>query len=404
MDRQWEQVSGSLILLGYSARDLANSAHLAGLKAMSIDYFGDFDSKHTGTNISLMRDLQKPFTAKNLAQVAMEQPAGFIVYGGNLENYPALVRSLATKHRVLGNDAGALKKSRNLVYIRELLQNTPIQLPDTMMHLSTYDKGAAVEKSGKSWLVKNYHSGGGVNIRWYQQGQRVRKREYLQQHIEGLNMSATFLADGAHSQLLGISEQLIGLEEYGSNTFKWSGNVYPWRCQNKKDGLELWHTLASGVQKLTQGCVLKGLNTIDFILNQQGIYLLEVNPRYSASVELMERFDNQSLLPAHVGVCLGENLSQSMELLSKGREEAEHHLTQQEGKILMKVVLYAKKHLVVEDNEIFIQLKAHDIPFEGDVFQKGDPLCTLIKEADSRKGCGAAMEEAVKKLESKLYG
>lgn len=403
MGRQWQQVSGKLILLGYSSRDLAHSANLAGLKALSIDYFGDYDSKHTGNNISLMRDLQRPFTAKNLAQVAMEQPAGYIVYGGNLENHPASVRSLATKHQVLGNDARALKKARNLAYMRELLQDSPAHLPDNLLHPTTIDKNAAAGKSKKSWLVKNFHSGGGVNIRWYHPGERIKKREYLQQHIEGVNLSATFLADGTHSQLLGISEQLIGMEEYGSHAFKWSGNVYPWRCQNLATGHELWHTLAVVAMKLTQGCGLKGLNTLDFILNQQGVYLLEVNPRFSASVELLERFDSNSLLPAHVAVCLGGTLSQSIEMLPQGRQAAEHHLTLQEGNTLMKVVLYAKKHLVVEDNEIFIQLKAHDIPFNGDVFRKGDPLCTLVRETNSRKKCQVAMQEAVKELDSKLY-
>ena len=402
MDRQWQQVSGKLILLGYSSRDLAQSSNLAGLKALSIDYFGDYDSKNTGNNISLMRDLQKPFTAKNLAQVAMEQPPGYIVYGGNLENHPSVVRTLATKHRILGNDARTLKKARNLSHISDLLQDSPLQLPATLLHPANHNKGT-VDKVEKSWLVKNFHSGGGVNVRWYQKGQHVKKREYLQLHIEGLNLSATFLADGTQSRLLGISEQLIGLDEYGSEAFKWSGNVYPWRGEDPATGQNLWHILSAAAQKLTQGCGLKGLNTLDFILNKEGIYLLEINPRYSASMELMERFDSHSLLPAHVAVCLGDNLAQSIAMLPLGRQEAAHHLTQPEGKTLMKVVLYAKKRIEVEDNQAFFQIKAHDIPFKGDIFRKGDPLCTLIREADSREGCQVEMQEAVKELEPTLY-
>jgi len=52
---------------------------------------------------------------------------------------------------------------------------------------------------------------------------------------------------------------------------------------------------------------LKGLFGIDFVIDEGGRpFLVEINPRYSASMELIEHDLNVSFTSLHVSACLGK--------------------------------------------------------------------------------------------------
>ena len=57
---------------------------------------------------------------------------------------------------------------------------------------------------------------------------------------------------------------------------------------------------------VTEAFGLVGLNGIDFVLREGEPYVLEINPRYSASMELIERGGRLSVFEAHVAACGGD--------------------------------------------------------------------------------------------------
>jgi len=64
-----------------------------------------------------------------------------------------------------------------------------------------------------------------------------------------------------------------------------------------------WKALNVLATTLTQAFGLVGLNGIDFILNGEQLSILEVNPRYSASMELVEEALAVPLLLWHTARC-----------------------------------------------------------------------------------------------------
>ena len=50
---------------------------------------------------------------------------------------------------------------------------------------------------------------------------------------------------------------------------------------------------------------LLGLFGIDFMLDGEDVWTLEVNPRYTASVEVVERFTGLSAISLHAEACTG---------------------------------------------------------------------------------------------------
>jgi predicted ATP-grasp superfamily ATP-dependent carboligase len=62
--------------------------------------------------------------------------------------------------------------------------------------------------------------------------------------------------------------------------------------------------MAHMVQRLTAVLPTRGLNSVDFLVDGQQIWLLEVNPRPGATLDLFEPAD-RSLFALHVAACAG---------------------------------------------------------------------------------------------------
>ncbi|MEW6624009.1 MAG: ATP-grasp domain-containing protein [Bacillota bacterium] len=363
---------------------MAYSANSAGFKAISIDYFGDLDQKRMIKNISLVRDLDRDFSAENLVLAAMDVPAGFLIYGANLENYPQLIDLLSTKHTILGNSSQALKKARSIASLTQVLGKTDFSIPKSLF-------AAPQEEPAGRWLIKPSLSGGGIGIRQYKKNETVKKGEYLQQFVEGKTLSAVFLADGAKCLLLGITEQIVGAREYGADGYKWAGNIFPWNPMDEQFYKRIWEKIYCLIKILSKNCGLKGLNCIDFILNDTGIHLLEVNPRFSGSVELLERYFGLSLLPWHITACMDGILPDELDInLNK-------------EKTIIKAVLYAEEDIVITDSDVFDRLLAHDIPHKCDRIDRGSPMCTIIREGKTREECLEIIWSAVEQIKGCVY-
>jgi predicted ATP-grasp superfamily ATP-dependent carboligase len=102
------------------------------------------------------------------------------------------------------------------------------------------------------------------------------------------------------------SRQLINR---GGGLFYYKGNIVPLEIGESMD----YEHLISKINDLA-GCLtlcfgLKGVNTVDFILNSEGVWVLEVNPRWSASVELIERYLGKSLFDEHLRACAGGGIA-----------------------------------------------------------------------------------------------
>ena len=95
---------------------------------------------------------------------------------------------------------------------------------------------------------------------------------YLQALIKGNNYSATFLADGESFHVLGFNETWVCEE---NRDFTFAGAV-----TNVNLSKELCQQVTEAVRQLVASFNLKGLCSLDFIVEETGRYsILELNPR-----------------------------------------------------------------------------------------------------------------------------
>ena len=151
-----------------------------------------------------------------------------------------------------------------------------------------------------SWLVKPLASAGGRGVRPLVSGSRpARVPSYYQERIAGPSLAALFIGHRSGARLCGVTRQRVGR---GGARFAYRGSLGPWPVSDRESariGL-LGDFLAASYR-------LVGLFGIDFILSDGQPWPVEINPRYTASVEVLELALRRSLLAEHRRACEAES-------------------------------------------------------------------------------------------------
>jgi uncharacterized protein len=207
------------------------------------------------------------------------------------------------------------------------------------------------------WLCKDFRASGGWHIRRTVGGapQRLEAGQYLQREVTGASMSATFVADGQSPHLLGINHQLVRAS--GASPYLYCGVVGPVPVADN-----VRQRVQAILAALTAGFALRGLASLDFVLDGGCVQVLEVNPRPPASLAL---YPGWQPMAAHVRACLHGELPRAPAV----RQPVFGH-----------EIVYARQPLRVDSTTsawFAAQANVHDWPGAGQRFEAGDPLCSV---------------------------
>ena len=369
---------GSVLIVGVSTRALAESASRAGYPCVSVDAFGDLDQKSRVQNVGFSRDLGRPYSAAAAVAIGRRFPAASAAYVGNLENHPSAVGRLARGRRLLGNTPATLVRARDPVAVADVVRRAGGRVPRTLM------PGEARQASGGvRWLRKPRRGGGGSGVKEWRRGAPLGPSEWVQERIEGELASVALVADGRRAVLLGMARGLAGDPAFGARGYRYCGSVYPFPAGRAL--LDRMNAIAGAV---TEAFGLVGLNGIDFVLRDGEPYVLEINPRYSASMELIERGGRISVFDTHVAACAGA-------LPSAGTDPIPD--------VLGKAILYARRDVIVGDSgRWLLRDDVRDVPFPGERIRRGHPVCTVFARGADSVTCYARLVAAASALEQEL--
>jgi uncharacterized protein len=350
-----------IVIAGVSTRALAASAARAGYRVTAVDAFGDADLRTVADVLPLRRDAGAPYSADDAARAARAVGAPLAAYTSNFENHPAAVAVLARGRRLLGNPPPVLLRVRNPILLMRTLAGCGFVVPRTRASIP-----ALPDRT--SWLLKPRRSGGGHGTSVWRRGDPVRRGTYLQQRIAGVPGSIVFAADGRRALVLGLTRQLAGEPAFGARGFRYCGSLLASRDEPLFDRqAELLAGATALAEALTEAFELRGLNGIDFIARNGVPYPIEVNPRYSASMELVERATRASLFAIHAEACAGR-------LGAAPRAPRRTY---------GKAIVYALQDLVVDDPLAWTDAPLADLPHSGERIFRGHPICTVFA-ADHR--------------------
>jgi predicted ATP-grasp superfamily ATP-dependent carboligase len=249
-------------VVGASARAAVHSLARAGLSAWAVDQFNDRDLARVAP-CALCPEGGYPHA---LPELAARFPPGPVLYTGGLENHPHVVEELARTRELWGNPAHVLPRVRDPFALAVCLARTGFRVPRLVT------PGEACPAEGR-WLRKPLRSGGGLGIRFARPGEPATPDHVFQEFADGAPMSALFVNDA----LFGVTEQLIGEAWLHAGPFAYCGNVGPLPVPREVPHLNV--LCETG---------LRGVWGADFVLCAGEPVVLEVNPRYTAALEVLE--------------------------------------------------------------------------------------------------------------------
>ena len=243
------------------------------------------------------------------------------------------------------------------------------------------------------WLRKPLRSGGGSQIARYEpQASRDATTDdyYLQQFVEGVACSAVFVAARGRAELLGVTRQLIGTPWLGASGFRYCGSLGPVALAPAE-----LQTLRFIGNVLSEKFELVGLFGVDAVINSDGVWPIEINPRYTASIEILERAYGLQAVELHVRAC-DEGV---LPTVSPRPPQRQHG----------KAILFAPRNISIPpawlpsaEPAADLLPAAADIPAPLSTIETGWPILTVFAEGHSRRQVVARLQAETARIAREL--
>jgi predicted ATP-grasp superfamily ATP-dependent carboligase len=376
-----------VVLAGISTRAVAESAARAGFAVTAIDAFADVDQYPSVRALSLGEQFSPGGAARRSQTIRCDA----VAYGSNFENHPSAIASLAKGRALWGNTPDVVRCVRDPKLLSDTLRRRGLAVPEAV-HNSRIP--TAELRSNRVWLLKPLASGGGHGIRPWKDSHEVPHRYYLQETIDGTPASIVFVASGGVVVPIGFSRQLVGDNVFGVTGYRYCGNILT-AAGEDDDLLDPARRVAAAVG---EEFGLVGVNGIDLIVRESIPYAIEVNPRWCASMELVERAYGLSVFGAHAAACRDGTLP--VFDLARARRDVT---------AVGKAVVFARRDLTVGDVRAELTLLAglgdlRDIPNPGTSIRAGHPICTVLASGRDAAACRDELVRRAAAVEASLTG
>jgi predicted ATP-grasp superfamily ATP-dependent carboligase len=351
-----------IAIVGASVRAAAFSALRAGYAPLGLDLFADRDLRQRAAAIQA-----EGYPDAFQDELARHEVDAWM-YTGGIENCPELVDRIAAIRRLWGNPGTTLRAVRNPFRCAQAFADAGIRC-------APVKSGPEGLPCDGSWLEKPLRGSGGAGIRpWMGQRKKSPGRtptHYFQQRIPGTPCSAVFVGAIGRAVLLGVTWQLVGEGWTGAAEFAYAGSIGP---------IELCPELESQWNRIGD-CIaasfsLTGLFGVDAILDGQTVWPIEINPRYPASVEVLERGRGIQAMRFHAEACCEKQLP--------------HVVPRAGGGLCGKAILYAPADGTLPPGfQVFAQAQMEpwpwpdlaDVPEVGSLLRRRSPVATVFAEA-----------------------
>jgi methenyltetrahydromethanopterin cyclohydrolase len=342
----------TLLIIASSGRMLAQAAKNAGLQSLVIDLFADLDTQAYATDFRQVKSLSKPDLVPAVEYFIERYAVADVIYGSGFENHLDSLYYLDRRLTLLGNSPDVFAIQLNKQQFFSTLTELNIPFPEVVFTPPECVYG---------WLVKPMQGQGGIGIKHYLATDDDKDLFYWQKFQTGVPRSVLFLADSQDLQVIGFNRQWsVCLSE--SQSFVFSGVI-------NRTELPDWHKaeITAWLKQMVPVFGLKGLNSLDFISAENCSYVLEINPRPSASMQLYD--DN--LLVRHIQSFVGTIVGATSVALSQeiGRLKSPPQIGYQ--------IVYADRDLQIPEQFIWPDW-CMDLPKSGNICHTALPICSII--------------------------
>lgn len=354
----------AVLIAAISGRALAASARRGGYLPLVTDFFGDQDTlqvadAHVRLDGDLARGIEENALVRALQIVSGQHKPVGVVCGSGFEGRTQTLKRLARQWRLFGNDAETVAKVKNPKILSTMCTELGIPFPEWSL---------SKPPASAHWLAKRKGGAGGSHVKPARQSTGVGGEIYYQRRVSGTPVAALFLADGERATLLGFSAQWSLPTPH--QPYRYGGAVRPATLAP--------HTadsLSAAVHRLAAAMSLVGLNSVDFLVDGEVFWLLEINPRPGATLDIFEPSEG-SLFALHMAACTGK-----LAAASRYPDGAK-----------ASAIVYAE-HDIPSVPALDWPDWTADRPHAGSTIKAGQPLCTVYACSSAAAAARAIADE-----------
>jgi len=405
----------NLLLMGIDTRPMVNSALKLDYKTFSISYFKTVDfkapyaEKHVLDQESVIScgRFEENYSPDKLLELSKD----FLFQNNDEDEIDKIVLTTGINSK---NFSGEYKKFRKIVRGNkntESVENkfkfykklkNKFNVPLTFQPSDVGELNEILQQySNNQFILKPLQGSGGLGIFLLNNEscdelkqdneiyQNISLENYiLQEYIEGTNISSSVLSSHNERKNL-INSRLITEHDLGNDSYEYSGNILPLNensfrmfngNQTEINANEINDEMKNTSEDLIKQFNLIGSNGVDYILDNNGeLKIIEINPRFQGTYELVENVLSINLLDAHIKACEGEIID-----------------IPNPSQYSIKKIIYARKQANIGNLNI---PNVYDIPYEGVKIEKDQPLVTIISSNEDLK---TAIDDA-KIAEDEVY-
>lgn len=255
----------------------------------------------------------EPLTDEDVMNVLnTEKPYGVVVaFGGGtaikLTNY---LDSQGV--RILGSSADSIDRAEDRERFDELLESLQIKRPAGDTVFTTEDALAVAQRLGYPVLMRPSYVLGGQNmiiafneadIREYMAiilAQNIKNPVLIDKYLMGVELEVDAICDGENILIPGIMEHIERTGIHSGDSIA----VYPaWNVDD-----QMTEKIIDCTKRLAIALNTKGLVNIQYLIYQNELYVIEVNPRASRTVPYISKVTGVPMVDLATRAMLGESL------------------------------------------------------------------------------------------------
>ncbi|AGK61539.1 putative ATP-dependent carboligase related to biotin carboxylase [Archaeoglobus sulfaticallidus PM70-1] len=337
-----------ILVVGNNVRNVVQSAFKSGFEVYALTKFVDSDLALFSKKVYLIEEESREWVLERANELAERYNARVVLASG--------YEDIEVKADVLGCEPSKIHDVVDKLKFYRKLESAGLPFPELKS-----------EVDGRV-IVKPIRGGGGEDIKLLE-NEICGKDFLIQEYIEGFPCSASLIV-GKDAEVISLNRILAGWSEMNADGFRYSGNTTPLDVKQ-----ELRKKLSRLAVELCELFELKGSVGVDFVVDRNmNPYIIEMNPRFQGSLDAIEWSMDVSLFRLHYLAVEGKKVE-----VPKARRFAG------------RFVLFADRTIEIRRN-LFGNPFFADIPFKGTVYQKDDPVVSILCSGNSESD---VMEKAV---------
>ncbi|SHE54373.1 carbamoyl-phosphate synthase large subunit [Alkalibacter saccharofermentans] len=244
--------------------------------------------------------------------IRREMPKGVIVQFGGQTSINLAAKLMSRGVQILGTSVNSIDVAEDRKRFDRLLYELEIPRPVGTGVASVEEGIKAAKDIGYPVLVRpSYVIGGRAMqvvydeselVKYLKEAARASKKHpiLIDQYINGVEVEVDAVADGQDVLIPGIMEHIERTGVHSGDSF----SVYP--TQNISKNVEA--LIVEYTEKIARALNVTGILNIQFVVKDEKVYIIEVNPRASRTVPIISKVTKIPMIDIAVRTILGEKL------------------------------------------------------------------------------------------------